>query len=129
MAAVNARRRERGSVLMIVTVMGVLSMALFGLAWRGTHDDIRLERRERLCETRARSLYPALADMLDLLRSGRPPIDPYECIVSISDGADEWQVVATFSSDGDQDHWNVDCRAATSEQFAELPAAPLSFGS
>jgi hypothetical protein len=123
------RRREQGSVLMIVTVMGLLSMAFFGLAWRGTHDDIRLERRERLCDTRTRSLYPALADMLDLLRSGRPPTDPYECLVTIVDGADEWQIAATFSSDGDQDHWHVDCRLATSEQLAGLPAAPTSFGS
>jgi hypothetical protein len=129
MAAVKARRGERGSVLMLVSVMGLLAMALWGLAWRGTHDDIRLERRELQAEVRTRSLYPALADMLDLLRSGRPPSDPYECLVSISDATGGWQVAASFSSDGDQDHWVVDCRAATSSQIANLPPAPPSFGS
>jgi hypothetical protein len=125
-----ARRAERGSVLMIVTVMGLLAMALWGLAWRGTHDDIRLERVETLRDVRTKSLYPALADMLDLLRSGRPPSDPYACLVTESDGAGGvWQVAATFTSDGDQDHWSVDCRAATETQVADLPAAPATFGS
>jgi hypothetical protein len=129
MAGVKTRRAERGSVLMIVTVMGVLAMALWGLAWRGTHDDIRLERAEVLRDTRTHSLYPALADMVDLLRSGRPPSDPYACLVTVTDATGEWTLAATFSSDGDADHWQVDCRAATETQIAELPAAPPSFGS
>lgn len=124
-----ARRGERGTVLMLVTVMGLLAMAIWGLAWRGTQDDIRLERFEVQRDLRTKSLYPALADMLDLLRSGRPPSDPYACIVTESDGlGGEWHVTASFSSDGDQDHWNVDCRAATDSDLADLPAAPPSFG-
>lgn len=129
MAAVNASRRgERGHVLLVVAVMGLLAMALWGQAWRATHDGMRLERFERLRDERTRGLEPALERMVDLLRSGRPPADPYECLVTVSEGPTEfWQVKATFASGVDDDHWTVDCRFATPGEAAGLPAAPASF--
>lgn len=122
------RRSEQGHVLVIVAVMGVLAMALWGQAWRATHDGIRLERFERLRDERSRAIEPALEAMVDLLRTGRPPTDPYECVVVVSEGPGvEWAVKATLASEGDADHWSVDCRFATEAEAGTLPAAPATF--
>jgi hypothetical protein len=131
-AAVNrvrqATRGERGHVLLVVAVLGMLCMALWGQAWRSTHDAIRVERFERLRDERTRALEPALERMVDLLRTGRPPSDPFDCLVLVTEDVTTfWNVRATFASEGDADHWSVDCRLATADDLATLPGAPTTF--
>jgi hypothetical protein len=134
MAAVNARtpavpprRGERGSVLLLVAVFGLLAMGLWGLAWRSTHDAIRVERFTVQRNARARSVLPALAHGVALLRTGHPPEDPYVCLDTVVDGAVSYPCVVSFESQADTEHWLVEARAATSEEEDDLPAMPADF--
>jgi len=126
--AAAARRAERGTVLMIVAVMGVLAMGFWALALRGTHDAIRDENFVLRRQDRTQSVLPALAQVVDLLHSGRPPTDPYACLVSITAGESTWVCTVTCTSQGDQDHWLVESSIATEEEQTTLPPAPASFG-
>jgi hypothetical protein len=123
-----SRRGQRGSVLMIVAVMGVLAMGFWALALRGTHDAIRDEDFVLRRKHRTQSVLPALAQVVELLHSGRPPDDPYACLVNITGGNNFWPCAVTATSQGDQDHWLLEAHLATDEEQATLPAAPLSFG-
>ena len=42
----DTRRSERGFVLLYASILGLLAMGLWMLAWRGTHDTIRTEKFE-----------------------------------------------------------------------------------
>ena len=128
--AARTRRGQRGSVLMIVAVMGVLAMGFWALALRGTHDAIRDENFVLRRQDRTESVLPALAQVVELLHSGRPPEDPYACLVTVVTGVNgsTWHCTVTATSQGDQDHWLVESRLATEEEQAELPPAPTSFG-
>jgi hypothetical protein len=120
-------RAERGQVLLIVAVLGLLAMALWMLAWRATHDAIRLERVATRRGIRAASVQPALAEGLDLLRTGRPPIDGYACIANITSGAGDYACTVTYSSQGSPDDWSVEARLATETEQGNLPPMPSSF--
>jgi hypothetical protein len=124
------RRGQRGSVLMIVAVMGVLAMGFWALALRGTHDAIRDENFVLRRQDRTESVLPALAQVVELLHSGRPPEDPYACLVTLVAGANEstWHCAVTATSQGDQDHWLLEAHLATEEEQETLPPAPVSFG-
>ena len=123
------QRSQRGTVLMVVAVMGVLAMGFWALALRGTHDSIRDEAFVLRREDRTQSVLPALAQGVDLLRTGRPPEDPYECLVSVVADGTTWACAVSFSSQGDPDHWLVEARLATEEEEGSLPPVPPSFGS
>lgn len=120
-------RSERGSVLLIVAVMGLLAMGLWMLAWRATHDAIRLERVTVQRALRAASAQQALAAGLELLRTGRPPFDDYMCLATITSGAHEYVCALTYTSQGSADDWSVQARLATESEQNNLPPLPGSF--
>jgi hypothetical protein len=122
-----ARRGERGQVLLLVTVLGLLAMGLWLLAWRSTHDAIRMERIAVQRAIRAGSAQAALAQGLDLLASGRPPTDPFVCQTTMTSGADSFACAVSYVSQGSPDEWLVRARLATDDEQAELPAMPGSF--
>ena len=124
----DTRRGQRGSVLMIVAVMGVLAMGFWALALRGTHDAIRDESFVLRRKHRTETVLPALAQVVELLHSGRPPEDPYACLVTLGAGNTSWKCTVTASSQGDQDHWLVEAHLATDEEQETLPPVPVSFG-
>jgi hypothetical protein len=121
------RRGERGQVLLIVTALGLLAMAAWGLAWRATHDAIRTERVVVQRAQRTASVLPALAHGAAALRGGHPPSDPYECLDTIVDGTDSWDCRLLFTSQGSAETWVVSCRLATPAEAASLPALPVAF--
>ena len=129
MARVTARpkRAERGQVLLVVAVMGLLAMAAWGLAWRATHDAIRVERVVVKRAARSASVLPALAHGVARLRGGHPPTDPYECIETVIDGADTWNCVLLFTSQVNSQTWEVSSRLATPQEVANLPQLPPAF--
>ena len=121
------RRGERGQILLVVTVLGLLATGLWMLTWRATHDAIRLERVAVRRATRAESVQPALAQGLALLRTGRPPLDPYACLTTIAGGAVEYDCTVTYASQGSPDDWSVQARLATESEQGTLPPMPASF--
>jgi hypothetical protein len=127
--AADPRRGQRGTVLLVVAVMGVLAMGFWALALRGTHDSIRDEAFVLRREDRSESVLPAMAQVVDLLRTGQPPEDPYTCLVSVTAGATTWACAVTCTSQGDPEHWLVEARLATEEEEQTLPPVPPSFGS
>jgi len=130
MAALNtraSRRRESGQVLLIVAVLGLLAMGIWLLAWRATHDAIRLERIAVQRHFRADTAQLALARGLALLRTGRPPLDDYSCQTTIASDLGEHTCAVTYTSQGSQDDWSVAARLATESEQANLPPMPSSF--
>jgi hypothetical protein len=126
MAALNTRHRrgERGHVLLITAVMG-----LWVTAWRATHDAIRTERFVVRRGIRAHSVQQALARGLALLQTGRPPTDPYACLVTLTHDGASWDCVVGFESQGNPNDWSVDVRLALEDEASGLPGMPASFGS
>ena len=120
-------RPQRGFVLVYVSVLGLLMMLIWGLAWRGTQDAIRIERGDVWRTTREESVIQAGAVGLELLSTGLPPSDPYECIVSVSGATDSFDVYVSYSSIFYPHTWTVDARLATDDEVLMLPAAPASF--
>jgi hypothetical protein len=114
-------------VLLIIAVMGLLAMGLWMLAWRATHDAIRLERVTVQRDLRAGSVQQALALGLTLLQTGRPPIDPYVCVVTVTHAGEDHTCAVTYTSEGTQDDWTVEAHLATESDIANLPAMPSKF--
>ena len=125
--APRTRRGERGQILLLVAVLGLLAMGTWVLTWRATHDAIRLERIAVWRAARAESVQPALAQGLALLRTGRPPLDPYACVTTIAGGEAEHACTVTYTSQGSQDDWSVQARLATESEQGTLPPMPASF--
>jgi len=122
------RDRQRGMALVLMALVGFLAMAVWMLAWRATHDAIRVERVIVQRDLRARSTLKALALAADLLRTGPPPGDPYSCIFALDDGEDgELFVTATYQRDGTDFDYDVSTQDSSSTDLATLPLAPPSF--
>ena len=121
------RRREAGHTLTVVAVMVVLAMAVWMLAWRATHDAIRIERFAVLRETRGHRVAEAAARFAAVLRTGRPPEDPYACKVTTDWQGEAKACVVEASSEGDADHWQVAARMATELESSTLDELPPSF--
>ena len=127
--AADPRRHERGSVLLFTVISGLLAMGVWVLAWRATHDAIRVEKFSVGREVRRESSLEALSRGTALLRTGRPPSDPYQALVTVDGASTTYTCTVTYTSDIDQDHWIVDVRKATVEEQGSLPALPSSFDS
>ncbi len=127
MKARATRRGERGQVLLIVTVLGLLAMAAWGLAWRATHDAIRTDRVMVQRALRTASVLPALAHGAAALRGGHPPSDPFECIDTLIDGTESYDCLLLFTSQINSETWQVSCRIATPSEVSSLPTLPLAF--
>jgi hypothetical protein len=120
-------RGERGQVLLIAAVLGLLAMGLWMLAWRSTHDAIRLERIAVQRHLRADTAQRALAQGLALLRTGRPPFDDYSCQTTIASDTGDHVCAVTYISEGSEDDWSVEARLATESEQANLPTMPSTF--
>ena len=129
MVAVTARgrRREAGHTLTVVAVMVVLAMAVWMLAWRATHDAIRIERFAVLREARGHRVAEAAARLAAVLRTGRPPEDPYACKVTTAWQGEVQACAVEASSEGDDDHWRIEARLATELEESTLTELPSSF--
>lgn len=129
MAGVSARagrggRGERGFALVFSALVGILSMGIWVLSYRATLDAVRVERFHLVRERRAASVTRALAEGVSLLRTGRPPSDPYACVVTTDAGFD---CRVTYTSLVGDTVWDVDAELATPTDIATLPTMPASF--
>ena len=122
-----SQRGEGGYVILYVTILGLLAMGLWGLAWRATHDTIRTEKFEVRRAVRSEGVAAALAEGLLLLETGRPPSDPFQCVKTVANGTDSYACTLTYTSQGDQDHWEVTSRIATPDELQNLSPAPGTF--
>ena len=127
MRPVRRRRGESGSALLAVAVMGLLAMGVFALAWRSTHDAIRVERFTVLVERRAASVQTAVAQGVDLLQTGLPPTDPYLCVATIVQADQTYACTVMFSQAAPTGPWSIESWPATVDEQATLPALPVSF--
>ncbi len=113
-------------MLLYTAVLGLLAMGIWLLAWRGTHDAIRTERFTVARTIRSESVLQAAALGIDLLRTGRPPSDPYECQVTVTGVTQSYDCAVVFATAGDQDTWDVQSWVMDDDDPA-LPAMPTSF--
>lgn len=118
------RRSQRGSVMLFAVVLGLLAMAIWVVAWRATHDAIRVERFVKTRDRGDDTTLEAVAAALALLETGVPPDDPFEALYENADG-DVLKV--TFDSDGDVLLWDVEAVAADDSDVATLPDLPATF--
>ncbi|MFT7461859.1 MAG: hypothetical protein ACI9EF_000193 [Pseudohongiellaceae bacterium] len=123
---VQTRSGESGLALLLVTILGVVLMSSWAIAWRGTNDTIRVERILKLRESRNEGVSVALYDAVDLLRSGAPATDPCECLVTVTVGGRVVSFKAVYSSMTPLD-WDVVVTKATAGEKLLLPDLPASF--
>lgn len=121
------RTREEGSLLVAVTVFGLLAMAVWALAFRATLDCIRVERFSVVRTERAETVARALATGVALLRTGEPPSDDYSCIVSLDDVEEEFFCTLLFESSEVAERWEITATVSTVEELTALPNVPESF--
>ena len=120
-------RGERGFILVAVSVMGLLMMAIWAVAYRSTADLIRVEALHVERDARDVSVTRALAAALALLETGEPPSDPYACLFTITEGAATYTCTGTYASVVYPDTWTVTATLSTDDEIATLPAAPATF--
>ncbi len=120
-------QRERGSAMLLVLVLGVVSMAAWSLAFLTTRDLIRTEKLVAQRSTRDASVTRGLAVGLRLMRTGLPPSDPYECIAVFATDTEKLPVLLTFQRGEDEGQWRIDASRASLMDVGTLPEAPESF--
>ncbi len=118
---------ERGHALLLATVLGIVAMSAWALAFLTTRDLIRTEKVVAQRAERDASVTRALAHALELLRTGLPPDQPYECVYAFEDGEQKHQCTLVYSKDEDTGHWTVEARCSTETELGMLPDAPESF--
>lgn len=120
-------RTQQGMALVLTAVLGFLAMALFSMALRSGHDAIRGEALEFRRERRAESITLSLAQAAAVLRTGLPPTDPYECVVTQTDGdGNSYDCKLTFSLSGSL-QYDLSAVLATPTEMSSLPTLPASF--
>lgn len=111
-------------MLLFAAALGVLAMAIWVVAWRATHDAIRVERFvDRRDEADATTL-TAVANALALLETGTPSSDPYEAIDEPMPGKPQKVTIGSGEFEGE---WVVEAVPADDEDVATLPTLPASF--
>jgi len=124
---VNAAARQSGLVLVYVSVLGLLMMLIWTLAWNATHETIHVEAVHELRAARDEGVTRVAAYGLGLLETGIPEQDPYECLVTITNGSGTFVGTLQFSSVVWPDTWTVSAWKATESELLMLPEAPASF--
>jgi len=124
--ALGDRRGESGVALLLVTILGVVLMSSWAIAWKGTNDTVRIERILRMRGDRNVGVSTALYEAVDLLRSGTPSTDPYTCLVTVIVEGRGLACKAIYSSTS-PDVWDVVVTEATAGEEALLPDLPGSF--
>ena len=120
-------QRERGSAMLLVLVLGVVSMAAWSLAFLTTRDLIRTEKLVQQRGTRAAGVTRGLAVGLRLMRTGLPPSDQYECITVFATDTEKLPVLLTFRRGQEEGQWRIDASPASVMDVSMLPEAPTSF--
>lgn len=121
-------REERGHVMLLATILGVVAFSAWALAFLTTRDLIRTERLIRVRSERDDSVTRALAQGLRLLRTDMPPYEPYACVMKIAGEKDSYACTVTFQMEGTKRTWSVTAGRSTEEEMGTLPPAPQTFG-
>ncbi|RMH04938.1 MAG: hypothetical protein D6702_01745 [Planctomycetota bacterium] len=114
---------RRGSALLIVVILGTLAMALWGAAYRATHDSFTVENFYRLRQEREELTSAAVVRAGNLLRTGRPPKERCFYVTELDSG---WARVE-FERSGASTTWRVEATRATAADRRRYPILPDSF--
>ena len=120
----NKRSARRGYALLTVSVFLVLMLATTSVVQRHLSSTLRIEQARVRTEQRDEALIHALAKAVELLETGTPPSDPYDCGTTIDTSQGLQSVTLTFASEA-AEIWNVQ---AAPTLPAEMPSPmPVSF--
>lgn len=119
-AARAPRRRERGSFVVLVSVLGLLVMAFWTSAYRATHDALRTERQLANGSRHAALVDEGLRVAVDALGRADPPRSPFTCRWHAGTRAEGGWVVAEYTRDRGG-RWRVEVHPASEREVAGLP--------
>ena len=118
----NIIKHQRGYALPAVLMFLMLAFGVFAVIFRSSASSIRIEQARVLRQSRIEWTAPAIAQGLRLLETGAPPLENYQCIVTLTQGAQTKYFLLTF------DHvsgtrWTLHCQPSpTNIGYPEAPA-------
>jgi hypothetical protein len=122
----HASRRRSGFALLAAVAVALLTLAAWAVAYRAMQDSIRTEGFFYARAKRDTTVTRALAQGIGLLRTGAPPSDPYQCVMTMDSGETHRPCTVTFTGLG-ASTWQVESHPSTDAEAASLPAAPDHF--
>lgn len=119
-AARAPRRAERGSFVVLVSVLGLLVMAFWTSAYRATHDALRTERHLADSARHGALVDEGLRVAVAALGRADPPRDTFSCRWYAGTRAEGGWVVAVYTRDR-VGRWRVEVHPASEREVAGLP--------
>ena len=120
-------RSERGHTILLATILGIVAFSAWALAFLTTRDLVRTEKIVRVRGERDQSVTRALGRGIYLLRTGFPPVEPYECIVTVAGSERTYDCTVRFEQEPGSETWTVTALRSTDEDLGMLPPAPARF--
>lgn len=118
------RAPRRGYAMVTVMIFLAVSLVLVSISQRRLAAVLRVERARTHVELRDEGSVHALAQALELLETGPPPSDPYECATDIDTSLGTRSYKVTYNSDG-TNQWTV--LAAPTPDGQNPPSMPVTF--
>ena len=119
-------RSQRGHALILTTILGIMALGAWAMAFLTTRDLVRVEKSVAQRELRDESVTRALATGVKLLRTGTPEDDTYACIVNVPAEVGEHNCTLQFDKQ-ENERWSVEARISTEDEIASLPPVPSTF--
>jgi len=120
MSRPSAHADQRGSFVVLVSVLGLLAMAFWTSAYRATHDALRTESRLEAGVRHAALLDEGLRVAVAAMERAAPPRDTFACRWYVGTRADGGWVVAEYEKQRAHD-WRVEVHPASEREVAGLP--------
>jgi len=118
------RSRHRGFMMPAVLLFLALAFGAWVITFRSSATMIRLEEARVLRDFRTTWTAPATAAALRLLQTGNPPLDNYQCKLTLTQDEQTKYFLLTYEMlVGNR--WTLKCEPCDSD--APYPAAPDSF--
>ena len=117
---------ERGHALILTTILGIMALAAWAMAFLTTRDLVRVEKSVAQRALRDESVTRAMATGVKLLRTGTPEADTYACIVNLPAAEGEHNCTLRFDKQ-EGERWSVEAYMSTEDELVSLPPVPSTF--
>ncbi len=118
------RTARRGYILASVLIFLALAFAAWVLMFHSSATLIRVEQARMLEQSRATWTAPATAAGLRLLETGTPPLDDYQCKLTLTQNGQTRYFLLSYEKIADA-RWTLTCIPTVADNYA--PDAPSTF--
>ncbi|GJM22990.1 MAG: hypothetical protein DHS20C15_29050 [Planctomycetota bacterium] len=120
MSAPRHQQREQGSFVVLVSVIGLLSMAFWMSAYRATHDALRMESQLQRAARHAAFVDEGLRLASSALEHAEPPRDHFRCLWFVKSDLESGWLTAIYERVRHHT-WSVMVAPASERDLRKLP--------